>query len=395
MPDVTERERLNLTLTNIAYEGAALGRHEGKVVFADYGIPGEEVVVEVRKHRKDYSQGRVVDILTASPHRVEPPCPYFGACGGCQWQHIDYAHQLEAKTAVVRHQLTRIGKFAEPPLSPTIGADNPWYYRNHARFTVNEQGYLGFVRRDNYKFIRIDHSMIMHPWINEMLERLQGRCRGLHQVALRYGANTGEWLVHPSLRPVIDDAIESGQPYYHEELLGRRFRISGGSFFQVNTPQAEKLTRLVIESLALTGGQTLIDAYAGVGTFGVLVADRVKQVIAVEESTAAVHDARTNVEGLDNVRLFEGKVENVLPTLGESPDVAILDPSRAGCHRRVLDTLIEKRISRVAYVSCDPSTLARDLRILCDGGYRLLGVQPIDMFPQTFHIECVATLALD
>ncbi len=391
----TTRERIPVALTNMAYEGAALGRHEGKVVFADFGIPGEEAVVEIRRSRKDYSQGKVVEVLAPSPHRVDAPCPYFGVCGGCQWQHMDYEYQLEAKEAVVRHQLTRIGKFSDPPIQPTISAPDPWHYRNHVRFTVNDQGYLGFVSRDNYRFIRIDESMIMHPWINEVLANLQGRCRGLHQVAMRYGVNTGQWLIHPLLRPVIDDAIESGQPCYEEELLGRRFRISGGSFFQVNTAQAEVLAQIVIDGLCLSGDEVVVDAYAGVGTFGVLLADRVKQVVAVEESSSAIQDARVNVSGLDNISLIEGKVENVLPTLNEKPDAAIIDPSRAGCHRRVLDAIIERRIPRVVYVSCDPATLARDLRILGDGGYQLANVQPVDMFPQTFHIESVTTLTLE
>ncbi|MFQ5878929.1 MAG: class I SAM-dependent RNA methyltransferase, partial [Dehalococcoidia bacterium] len=281
------RQQLRLALTDMAFQGAALGRHDGQVVFAAYGIPGEVVVVEVERRHRSYGQGRVVAVLSPSAHRVQPPCPYFGVCGGCQWQHIDYQHQVALKTAVVRDQLRRIGKFADPPVRSAIAAANPCQYRNHARFTVDESGHLGFVSRDDYRFVRIDRCLLMHPWINDLLASLQGRCRGLHQVAARYGVGTGQWLIHPSLRPVVSDAVASGQPHYQEELMGRRFRISGGSFFQVNAAQAEVLAGLVRDRLALTGQELLLDAYAGVGTFAVLLAPLARQVIAVEESAAA------------------------------------------------------------------------------------------------------------
>jgi 23S rRNA (uracil1939-C5)-methyltransferase len=380
-------ERIEVTFTDMAYEGHALARYEDGVVFAEYGIPGERATVELYRKHGGVAHGRVVEVHDASPDRIDAPCPYFGVCGGCQWQHIAYERQLELKRHVVREQLRRIGKFAVQPVAETVGADEPFGYRNHMRFSAGTRGDLGFVRRGSHSLLPIDRCLIAQPAINETLARHRGKTAGLHQLEVRLGVNTGDILIQPS---------ESGEQRgsYREALLGRPFEVSSASFFQSNTHQAERLVELVIEKLAPRPDDLLVDAYAGVGTFAALLAPLVRSVIAIEEAPNAVADAIVNMKDLANVTCIEGKVEHVLPELDQHLDALILDPPRQGCHRAVLDAITTRRPPRLVYVSCDPATLARDLRILVDGGYELLEVTPLDMFPQTFHVECVAALRL-
>ncbi len=379
----------------MAFEGAALGRADGRVVFADYGIPGEEVIVRIESTKRHFVEGRVIDVLSPAGSRVEPPCPYFGRCGGCQWQHIEYEEQLRLKQHVIHDQLRRIGKIESPPVSAMVGSSNPYSYRNNARFSTDENGSLGFITRGpgGREFLRIDQCMIMNPAINQMLKELQGHGAGLHQVVIRLGENTGDLFIQPDVSERTT-AIESGQPGYDEELLGARFTVSAPSFFQTNTKQAEALIQLVREKLSLGGTETVVDAYAGVGTFALLLAPHARSVIAIEEAASAVIDARKNVAGIENIEYHQGKVEHVLDTLDITPDAIILDPPRSGCHKRTLRAVLKFRPAKLIYVSCNPSTLARDLRTLIDGGYNLLDVTPVDMFPQTYHIESVSTLEL-
>ena len=384
-------ERVIATLGRAVYEGGTLAHAAGDTIFADYGIPGEEVAIDLHTKRAGVKLGRVVDVIDPSEHRIEPPCEYFGRCGGCQLQHITYEHQLVLKREIVAETLTKIGAFDDPPVSPTVGAENPGGYRNPGRFTAKSRGEIGFIERGSHRFLRIDHCLIADDVINDSLTKLQGRCGGLHQVAFRLGVNTGEMLVHPDLAD-IEPSIPSGQRYYHEELLGHRFRISAASFFQTNTRQAGRLIELLRDRLSLDPGDVLVDAYAGVGTFAVILAPDVAQVVAVEESAAAVDDAMLNITDSPNVQYYRGKVEDVLSDATDRADALILDPPRQGCHPRTLETVIALQPPKLAYVSCDPSTLARDLRVLVDSGYTLEDVTPIDMFPHTQHIECVASL---
>jgi 23S rRNA (uracil1939-C5)-methyltransferase len=391
-------------------------------VFVPRALPGEAALVRVDQERRDFARAELERVERAAPRRVIPPCQHYReGCGGCSWQHADYELQLQLKRDIVADQLRRIGHFAdsEQLVQPAIGMVEPWHYRNQARFTVGRRfGELCFTYRSSHRLLRIDHCWIVDPTINRIVEVAQGQLsklgRRIHQVSIRVGLNTGQLLIAPTLPEVPE--LESGQQSLEEELLGRRFRLLPPSFFQVNTRRelrplpaaigrawlplpedgvsmAELLALLVMDRLHPSSDDLVVDAYSGVGTFALLLAPLVREVVGIEEARSAVRDAEHNARDVANVRFIEAKTEVALPALGASPDAVVLDPARVGCHPDVLRALLEVKPRRLVYVSCDPSTLARDLRVLVDGGYALQEVQPLDMFPQTYHIESVATLS--
>ena len=384
-------DRVTLTLTSWGRLGEAMADFDGYNVFVAGGIPGERVVAEVVKVHRKYVSAKVVDVLEASPDRVEPPCPYYGECTGCQWQHLSYDAQLKTKHEKVTDALQRVGELADPPVSEVRPSPDQLGYRNHARFTINRDGALGFINRETRQFVRIDKCLLMHQGVNDLLEELQDHCGETTQLSIRAGKYSGDFLIQPYLvHPEI--GILTGQKRYTESVAGQDFLVSSPSFFQVNVEQAAAAD-VVRDRLHLTAADVLLDAYTGVGTFAILLAPSVKRVIAVEESSAAVADAKQNAGDLQNLEFVLGRTEDVLRNLPVKPDVVVLDPPRSGCQPRALESLIEMAPSRVAYVSCDAETLGRDLKILCQGGYRLDEVAPLDMFPQTHHVECVAVLS--
>jgi 23S rRNA (uracil1939-C5)-methyltransferase len=374
------------------------------------------VEVTLYQKKRRFQRAQVDRVLSAAPERVTPPCPYFGTCGGCQWQHIAYPAQLAFKRHIVAEQLRRIGGFenAASYVREAIGSPLPYYYRNHARFTVGRAGNLGFTHWASHRFLPIRYCYLMQPPINAALATLQGRTYVKHQLTVRHGTNTGDALIFPH---VSDAPVPTGQTTLTEEVFGIRFQVSASSFFQVNTvrgwrrlpdhwtypglppregaySQTEMIGYRVLDFIAPSGEETIVDAYAGVGTFTLLFAPRVRRLIAIEESASAVRDAEVNAAraAARNVEIVRAKVEHALPQLAEPVDAVIIDPARPGLHPDVVDALLRLGAPKLAYVSCEPATLARDLRLLVDGGYRLLEVQPIDMFPQTYHIESVSLL---
>ena len=373
--------------------GEAMATHDGRDVFVFGGIPGETVTAEVVAVRRKYVAAQVIDVIRPSPHRINPPCAYFGQCTGCQWQHVSYDAQLDAKTAVVIDALKRVGSFHNPPVLETIPSPKPFGYRNHARFNIwRSTGSLGFTHRERRRFVQIDRCLLMNDRTNELLAELQNRCAETSALSIRASDATGDYLVQPTLKnPEV--RISTGQKRYRESVNGNEFWVASPSFFQVNVEQAGKLAELAIDALRLSGSETVVDAYAGVGAFSVLLAPHAARVIGIEESTAAIADAQENAAALPNVEFITGKVEDVLPALDVIPDAVVLDPSRTGCQPSVLETLLELAPPRIAYVSCNPQTLARDLAILSQR-YRIESVQPVDMFPQTHHVECLASLSL-
>jgi 23S rRNA (uracil1939-C5)-methyltransferase len=386
-----DSELVTIVLTGIGECGGALGQSpEGLPVNTFGGIAGETVQVRILRDSETQLEGMVEKVVTPSPHRREPPCPYFGDCSGCQWQHIEYPHQLVLKQELVQNALA--GQGFDFTINAVVPAPEEFGYRNHARFTVRRRlNRFGFINRVTRRFAPVDQCLIMTEGINSLMAALAGRCGETSQFSIRYGVNTDEYLIQPKLKnPEV--TVITGQTYYHEIMAGRRFRVSSPAFFQVNITQAEKLAEIIRDRLQLTGEETVVDAYAGVGTFAVLLAPYVKKAIAIEESGAAVKDARANIRGFNNVELLEARTESVLPHLGRLADAVIVDPSRNGCHPGALKTLNCYPSKRLVYVSCNPEALARDLVTLTHGPYDLEDITPVDLFPQTFHVETVATL---
>ena len=392
------------------------GQQHTSTLHVPAGLPGEQVTIAVEpaapapKRRKRHWKARpprvwITEIHQASPLRIAARCPVFGVCGGCQLQHMRYDAQLEWKGAVVRELLQDRGGFDDPPVLETVACDDPWHYRNHMRFSVNRSGQPGLTARGTQRVLPLTSCPIAHEQINRALGILSALPNERPQVLIRCGAATGQMLIQPQpgagvAQQLTGAGLDLRSQTMEESIGGETFRIRPSSFFQTNTAQAEKMARMVLDGLLAcaqnANGQalTVVDAYCGVGTFTLLLARRVGKVIAIEESASAIKDAGWNLHEVSNVEIRKGKVEEVLPTLECQVDGLVIDPPRAGCQRVVLDALAQHPVGRIVYVSCDPATLARDLNILCHDypTYRLRSVQPLDMFPQTAHIECVAVL---
>jgi 23S rRNA (uracil1939-C5)-methyltransferase len=410
MPDDT----FELELAEMVHGGNALGRHAGRAVFIPYTIPGERILARATDDRGRYAFAESVTLLTPSPHRVAPRCPHFGPgrCGGCHFQHIEYAAQPGFKRDVVIDQMKRIGGFENPVIHATIPSPDAWAYRNHATFHVDEAGNLCFVGTDNESLIPIEECHIIRPELLALLDELNFEdMPDLDRVRLQIGTDGDLMIIlsaqsdqPPELQvdmPVSVNFLLSdnepvsliGSSHTSYTVRGRRFRVTAGGFFQVNIPQAETLVDLVLNKLNLQGNETVLDCYAGVGLFTAFIAERASLVTSVESYPPAVTDADENLAEFDNIDLIEGTAEDVLPDLDGPYDAAVLDPPRDGAHVRVLDALDELRPHTIVYVSCEPSTLARDAKRLAAKGYQLVDVTPVDMFPQTYHIECVAHFA--
>jgi len=405
---------IELELTEIVYGGNAFGRYDGKAVFVPYSLPGERVEVRLVDDRKRYAVGEVVRVLTPSPERVTPPCEYFGPgkCGGCQWQHIDYPAQLVYKEKIVRDQLARFAGLRDAVIYPTIPSPDPWAYRSHATLHVTGDGRLGYVATDGRSILPIDNCTIIRPELLELLRSLSPEdIAGARRVRLQAGSASDDLLLvatdtsdpqdeqtsppSPDVRPTEDERVvtaENANVSY--TVYGRTFQVTGGSFFQVNLPQATTLVELMLRRLDLKGDERVLDLYAGVGLFAAFLAAEVRQVTAIENSPLAARDAQVNLAPFGNVLYVNDTVENALPKLSGRFHAAVIDPPRSGMGPRALAALLEHRPGRIVYVSCDPSSLARDVKALLDAGYTFVDAQPVDMFPQTYHVETVALLEL-
>ena len=402
-PDLTshlgleEGGTLNFEAGDFDERGLAMAKLNGAPVTIAGAIPGERVSVRVVKIYRDRIATSVASVETGSEHRVEPKCRYFGECSGCQWQHIEYVRQLEIKREIVADALSSYESLQGAEVMSTLPSPSRFGYRNHARFTVGrggERGIAGFMNADSRRFVRIDECLIMDDRINETLAQLQGRLDRMTQFSIRVGSNTGDMIIQPLLPAEIQD-VPSGRQKYIEEVRGARFQVAASSFFQVNTAQLSLVVDEIVKMLDLDGDDTLVDLYCGVGTFTRLLSPFVKMVIGIEESASAVEDARANCSDVDNVRFIQAKAEVATVELaesGETVDIAIIDPPRIGCDSQALRALIALSPRRIMMVSCNPVTMARDLDALCNSGFKLITVRPVDMFPQTRHVESLALL---
>ena len=421
-------ELVDLELTAMAHGGSAVGRHAGRVLFVPFAIPGEKVRAEVVEVHDRWARARLVDVLVPSPHRIEPPCPYFGPgrCGGCHLQHIAYEAQAELKQRVVADQLARVGGLRQVQVREMIAAEEPWGYRNHVTLSPIHRGPLpdgepeqgqgqsavGFLSADGHTIFPVGRCLIADPLIDETWSALDLDWPQLRRLTLRCGSATGDRMAVFELDHYEDFDIEvdlpvscvillaDGEPvvlmgkcYLEEQLAGREYRISAGSFFQANTAGAEALVGVVRELLEPKLHQTLVDLYCGGGLFGLALAGEVGRVTGIESAPSSAADFRHNAIGLDEVSLIEEAAESALPQIPGPVDLVVLDPPRAGAGREVIGEIGRLAPRRIAYVSSDPATLARDARALTDAGFRLLEVQPVDMFPQAFYTECVALFA--
>jgi 23S rRNA (uracil1939-C5)-methyltransferase len=445
---------LSLTIDDLAFGGEGVGRLDGYVMFVRGGIPGDRLRVRVTETRARYGRGTIEAVESPSPRRVEPPCPYFGRCGGCRLQHVAYEAQLAFKEKQVRDCLERLGAAGAFELRPILPAPEIYGYRNKMEFTVaGDPGSVtvGLHEADRYDVVLdIERCLLQSDTMNALLDEVRAQARArrlsaydqdsghglLRFVTVREGRHTGDAMVNlvaaapdvETLGPVAE-ALEArvpatasvvlnvnakkaavavgteehvllGRDHITETLSGVRFQVSANSFFQTNTVQAERLFALVAEASELTGRETVVDLYSGTGTISLLLARRCARVYGIEVSAAAVEDAVRNARanGIDNCTFLPGEVRHALPDLlrqGVRADIVIADPPRAGFHPKALAALGALAPRRIVYVSCNPATLARDVGDLIRQGYRLEWVQPVDMFPQTPHIEAVARLARD
>jgi 23S rRNA (uracil1939-C5)-methyltransferase len=443
---------VELRIEDLAFGGEGVGRLDGYVVFAPGGVPGDRVQVRVTETRGRYGRGVIDAVLEPSPHRVAAPCPYFGQCGGCRLQHVDYGAQLAFKQKQVQDCLERVGGAAGFELRPIVAAPEPYGYRNKMEFTVAPSPAagraIGLHAAQRYdRVLDIERCLLQSEAMNAVLAAVRGEVAArdlsvfdqtsgeglLRFVTLREGRRTGDAMVNvvatapdvealgpmaealrrrvPAVASVVlnvnakkaavavgtEEHLLLGREHIRESLGGLTFQVSANSFFQTNTVQAERLFALVEAACELHGGETVVDLYSGTGAISLLLARRVKRVYGIELVAAAVTDAERNARanGIDNCTFLAGEVRHVLPQLvrdGVRADVAVADPPRAGFHPRALTALGTLAPPRIVYVSCNPATLARDVAGLMQQGYRLEWVQPVDMFPQTPHIEAVARL---
>ncbi len=404
------RDVFKVRIERLAYGGEAVGRlPDGRVVFVPYAIPGELVRVQLVEDKARHARAELVEVLEPSAERLQPRCLHFTTCGGCHYQHMTYAAQLNAKAGILRDQMERIGGLKEMPEIETIASPEPWYYRNHLQFHLTPQGKLGFQKAHSNQTFAIRECHLPEKGIKRLWPQIDVEpAAGLARVSLRQGADEDLMLVLESSLPADLEfdveglpvsVVQAGPPgslvlagsdHIVMEILGRRFKVSAGSFFQVNTLQAANMVKHLLQNLPLERHKTVLDVYSGVGLFSAFIAPQVGRLVGIELSPEACADFTTNLDEFDNVELYEASAEEVLGNVAFQPDGIVVDPPRAGLGKKTVDGILSQGARWLVYVSCDPATLARDARQLVAGGYILHKLTLIDMFPQIYHIESMS-----
>ncbi|MFC4388959.1 23S rRNA (uracil(1939)-C(5))-methyltransferase RlmD [Gracilibacillus marinus] len=451
-PPVKKNEEIELVFEDITHEGAGVGKVNGYPLFVPNALPGEKALVKVIHVKKNFGFGKVLNRIQVSEERVDPPCNVYEKCGGCQLQHMSYEMQLDMKRKQVENTLRKIGHIEGIPIHDTIGMEEPWRYRNKVQIPVgskNGELITGFYRQRSHDIIEdMDRCIITDETNDRLVEAVRAIAdrlgisayneethRGvLRHIMVRTGQVTKQSMVVivtrkenvPELDAVVKEITKAfpevksivqninpertnvilgrktkllwGEEYIYDKIGDIQFAISAKSFYQVNPIQTKKLYDKALEYASLTGAETVIDAYCGIGTISLFLAQKAKKVYGVEVVPEAIADAKANAKlnQIDNAEFFVGQAEKVMPwwkAQGLHPDVIVVDPPRKGCDEAFLQAMIEMKPKRIVYVSCNPSTLARDLRILEDGGFKTVEVQPVDMFPQTTHVECIALMS--
>ncbi|MBR0261283.1 MAG: 23S rRNA (uracil(1939)-C(5))-methyltransferase RlmD [Selenomonadaceae bacterium] len=432
-----------IKIHGLGSSGEGVGKLDELIIFVEGALPDEEVLAEIETVKKNYAVGRLVEVVKKSSERVEPFCPLYKNCGGCQLQHLSYPAQLKWKRQQVVDAIERIGKIDSAEIFNTLGMKNPLRYRNKMQFPVGKNLQIGCYARGSHKIIDAQSCMIQNAGNDKILSAVRNVAKKfnlqpynedthkgfLRHVMGRVGCN-GELMIvlvtaaknfpneknfvrallkeipnvtsiqqnvqtfHNNVILGRDTKILYGKPTIHDKIGRLSFNISARSFFQVNTAQAEVLYKTALDFAELHGHETIIDAYCGTGTISLFMAKKTRKVIGIEVVSSAIADAKKNARenNIRNAEFIVGDVVKVLPKILEPADVVIVDPPRAGCDKKVLETFAAMKPDKIIYVSCNPATLARDLKILYELGYLTKKIQPVDMFPFTSHVESVAQL---
>jgi 23S rRNA (uracil1939-C5)-methyltransferase len=402
-------ETITVDLKKMAHGGSAMGRAKrGRTVFVPLTIPGEKVRVQIRSEKKKFAQGELLKVLQASPERVTSRCRHFGVCGGCHFQHMSYAAQLTAKEEVVRDQLARLGGFKQANVQPVLPNPQPWEYRVEMVLSPAGNGRLGYWSPLKKEVIPIEECPITHPALLTLLQDVELDLLGLRKLSLRIGDDEAllaaievDGVEPPQLEAdfpisvaiVLPDKTAAslvGDNYSVQRVNGRDFRISPGVTMAASPAGMGLVVETVLRYAALSGQETVIELYSGAGTLTAFLAAQAGDLLAVERNVDAVADLAVNLHDFDSVAVYEGEVETILSLLPPAAHLLVAHPEASGLSRKAISAIVKAKPERIITVSSDVATLARDGRSLSQQGYNLVEVQPIDMLPQTFHIETVS-----